>query len=235
MARAPAPKGTAGPMPGPKHPQADEQPVSEWKENLVALLFVALLVAIFVWFAMNGFSRRDGDVGDTTHFRVTFADDPLLGSSDAPHTIILFTSYGCSACDAWWRETFPELKEAYLDTGKALFAVRDYPLRDTAAAIAAECAYRQERFWEYHALLLGHPISEELLLSAAESVELDRDDFAACRSSSEARQAVERDAREAVAQGGVSGTPTFFVDGTKLVGNHPLASFATLLDGNDYK
>ena len=75
-----------------------------------------------------------------------------LGREDAPVTIIEFSDYQCAYCRLFQRTTFLELKQKYIDTGKVRFVSRDYPLSFHSdalpAAIAAECAGQQGKFWE---------------------------------------------------------------------------------------
>lgn len=94
------------------------------------------------------------------------------------------------------------------------------------AAEAARCAGTAGLFWEYHDLLfLAQPaFARENLIGYAGRLGIDRDAFTACLDSGRFRQAVEAD----VAHGraiGVTGTPTFFINGRRLVGSQPLEAF----------
>ncbi len=82
-------------------------------------------------------------------------DDPVLGNPNAPVTIIEFGDFQCPYCKKFHDDTFPMLKKTYIDTGKAKFVYRDFPLENIhpnarPAAEAAECADDQGKFWEYH-------------------------------------------------------------------------------------
>ncbi len=85
----------------------------------------------------------------------TIDDDPALGSANAPVTMIVFSDYECPYCRSWMQTTFPSIKTNYIDTGKVLFVYRDFPLTSLhpgaqPAALAADCANAQGKFWEYH-------------------------------------------------------------------------------------
>ena len=112
--------------------------------------------------------------------------------------------------------------------GRIRLVYKDFPLAFHAgarpAAEAARCAAGQGQFWPYHDLLfLSMPaFSREALLGYAERLRLDRAAFTACLDSGRHRDAVGRDVEEGRALG-VTGTPTFIVNGRKLVGAQPFA------------
>jgi protein-disulfide isomerase len=118
--------------------------------------------------------------------------------------------------------------------GKVRLVFKDLPLpfHDGAipAAEAARCAGEHGRFWEYHDLLfLAQPaFSKADLLGYAARLGLPADSFASCLESGRYREAVKADAAEARAAG-VRGTPTFFVNGRRLVGAQPFEAFRTVI------
>ena len=82
-------------------------------------------------------------------------DDPSMGSPSAKVTIIEFGDYQCPACRAFWRDTEPQIKKAYIDTGKVRLVYRDFPLEQVhpeavLGAMAAQCANDQGKYWEMH-------------------------------------------------------------------------------------
>src|SRR3712207_2764373 len=60
--------------------------------------------------------------------------DVALGPADAKVTIIEYASLTCSHCAAFHRDTYPELKKRYIDTGKVRFVLREFPLDPLATA-----------------------------------------------------------------------------------------------------
>ena len=76
--------------------------------------------------------------------KVSVADNPSLGKSDAPVTVIEFSDYQCPFCQRFVRNTLPALKTDYVDTGKVRYIFRDFPLamhrQARKAAEAAHCA-----------------------------------------------------------------------------------------------
>jgi protein-disulfide isomerase len=112
------------------------------------------------------------------------------------------------------------------------YVVRHFPIpalttNAMGAAAAAECAHRQGRFWKYKDALLGQDdaLSDELLRSQAEAVGLDLDRFSRCRTEPAAQNAVERDILDGW-ELGVTGTPTFFINGRRFTGRMPLVRMA---------
>ena len=114
--------------------------------------------------------------------------------------------------------------------GKVRLVYKDYPLSFHAgaepAAVAARCAAESGQFWGYHDLLFtAQPaFSRADLLTYAARLDLPKDAFAACLDSGRFRDAVRADMQEGRSLG-VTGTPTFFVNGRRLVGAQPLPAF----------
>ena len=107
---------------------------------------------------------------------------------------------------------------------------RDFPLDFHAgarpAAEAARCAAAMGRFWEYHDLLFAAQpeFSREQLVGYAGRLGLDRAVFGSCLDGGRFAAAIDADIAEARARG-VRGTPTFFVNGRRLVGAQPIEVF----------
>lgn len=159
-------------------------------------------------------------------------DDPALGPADAPVTMIEFSDFTCPYCRKFQQETFPVLWEAYPD--QIRFVYRDYPIlsaESDAAAEAAECADEQGAFWAYHDALFRAQfgLGQDAYLAYAQILELDTEQFSACIEERRYQAEVEADARDA-AGWGVNGTPTFFINGVRLVGAQPYGQFAAVID-----
>lgn len=159
------------------------------------------------------------------------ADAPTLGPADAPVTLVEFLDYQCPYC----QRVQPTVNELLTHYGTKLrFVHRDFLLghpRALPAARAARCAGDQKRFWEYHTRLLTEPsdFSDEDLRKRATSLGLDGAAFATCLGSDRFDPIIKR----SVDQGtelGVSGTPTFFINGKRLVGVRPVEDFRQVID-----
>lgn len=171
------------------------------------------------------------------------ADQRMLGSADAPVMVIEFTDLQCPYCARFARDTWPLLRERYVDTGKIRFATRDLPLPihefALPAAVAARCAGQQGKFWEYREALfrdqslLGRGRYGEL----AGGFGLDLARFESCRADPAVLAAVRADAALA-ASSGITATPSFVIgrvvngefEGEVMSGAKPFEVFQQRLD-----
>jgi protein-disulfide isomerase len=119
--------------------------------------------------------------------------------------------------------------------GKVRLVFKDLPLafheHALPAAEAARCAGDHGRFWEYHDLLFAAQpaFTRADLEKYAARLDVPADSFAACLDGGRHRAAVKADAAEAHAVG-VRGTPTFFVNGRRLVGAQPFEAFRSVIE-----
>ncbi len=163
-------------------------------------------------------------------------NDPSLGDSNAKVSIVEFSDFQCPFCATFVRETFDDLKREYIDTGKVSFTFKNFPLTNThrnamAAALAAECANEQGKFWEYHDKLFRSQKSLEKkdLKEYAEDLDLNTDTFNTCLDSEKYKDEVSNDLEEGTGLG-VRGTPTFFINGRALSGALPIEEFEKIID-----
>jgi protein-disulfide isomerase len=163
------------------------------------------------------------------------AEGPALGPLEAPVTIIEFSDFQCSFCKKFWAETFPRLKEAYIKPGRVRFVYRHLAIlgeHSVQAALAAECAGDQRKFWEYHDRLFGSqgPLAytRTRLAGYAKELDLDVGGFGQCLESGKYLKKVETDTKLAQFLG-ARGTPAFLVNGRLLIGAHPFETFETVI------
>jgi protein-disulfide isomerase len=158
---------------------------------------------------------------------------PFRGRADAPVTIIEFTDYQCPFCRRHFETTLPAILERYGD--RVRYVVRNFPIPQLhptapAAAAAAECAFEQNRFWEYHDRLFLEPSHDNASLKQlARAAGLNAARFDRCLDGGVQDAVVERDVRDGVAAG-VTGTPAFFVNGRVIEGAMPFEVFATVIE-----
>jgi protein-disulfide isomerase len=158
---------------------------------------------------------------------------PFKGPAKAPVTIVEFTDFHCPFCKSVV-PTLAQLVSRYGDKVKLVF--KDFPIEQlhpgaTKAHEAARCANEQGKFWPYYDKLFDNATktSPEELKAYAGDVGLDVPAFEKCYSSEKYRAAVQKDIEEGRSLG-VTGTPTFFIDGRMLLGNQPLDAFARIID-----
>ncbi|MBI2506946.1 MAG: DsbA family protein [Candidatus Colwellbacteria bacterium] len=176
-------------------------------------------------------------------------DDYVLGDSKAPVTIIEFGDYQCPFCGRFFSQTEPQIIENYVKTGKAKFVYKDLIIIDgfvaggqesTNAAMAANCAGEQGKFWEYHNLLFETEIKDgqenngnlnrNLFLGMARSLGLNEGQFTGCFDSKKYLAEVEGDTKEAQASLSQLSTPSTFVNNRFVSGALPYAQFASIIE-----
>jgi len=162
--------------------------------------------------------------------------DRALGSGDAPITMVEYYSLDCPHCATFHREVFPQLKKQFIATGKLLFVYRDFPLSWGAleAAIMTHCAPPERFFAVQDALLKNIGVWAKALptvkaiaeVGAAEGV--TKAQYQSCLDKRVWERQIFESQRFARENLGVTATPTFFINGDKLVGN---ISFEKLSEG----
>ncbi len=167
-------------------------------------------------------------------------DDTPLGSADAPIVIVEFSDFQCPFCRRFWEQTLPQLKKAYVETGKVKFFYRDFPLgfhpNAQPAAEATECADEQGAYWAMHdhifknqAEWAGDALVKVRFRRYAEELRLDAAKFSDCLDSGRYAEEVQKDYQDGILYG-VEGTPTFFINGYKVVGAQPFEVFKKLIE-----
>ncbi|MGC2475972.1 MAG: thioredoxin domain-containing protein [Candidatus Sulfotelmatobacter sp.] len=150
---------------------------------------------------------------------VDVADAQVLGPKSAQVTLVEFADYECPYC----QRVAADVKKLKADFGdKVNFTYKDFPLpmhaRAEKAAEAARCASKQNKFWEFHdELFHSKELDVDQLKAQARALKLDSDQFDKCLDSGQQAAAVERDRKEGMRLG-ITGTPSFFVNGHYLSG-----------------
>ena len=147
---------------------------------------------------------------------------PFKGSEDAKVTIVEFSDFMCSASKAFADERIPFIQNTYGDSVRIVFI--GFPLSEQTVIPneAARCAHDQGMFWEYHdALFLNPTLDIDELKVIAADVGLDELQFADCIGNTDHYYNVLGD-RDLGVDYGVSGTPSVFINGIRIVGvPHP--------------
>lgn len=155
-------------------------------------------------------------------------DDPYIGDLDAPITIVEFSAYACPYCARHFVTTFEPLLENYGEYVRYVY--RDFPTINPSvsepAALAANCAHAQGKFWDFHHELFNNQqlIGNSFFLQTASQLELDMDAFSNCLDEERYADEIEQDFLDGVLNG-VQGTPGFFVNGQFISGAQPYEIF----------
>ncbi len=154
-------------------------------------------------------------------------DDPYLGDTDAPIVIVEFSDFFCTYCKRHFDQTFKPLLENF---GQHIrYVYRDFARltpESTPAAAAAQCAFAQGKFWEFHAAFFDNQseLGRDFYLKTAEDHALDIDEYTACLDEGRYVDEVEIDGFDGQVAG-VRGTPGFFINGQILSGAQPYSIF----------
>ena len=151
--------------------------------------------------------------------------DVALGSDKAPVTIIEYASMTCPHCAHFAMNTFPELKEKYIDTGKVRYILREFPFDPVAAGafMLARCAgndkyyavvdllFRTQQTWA-----VEHPI--EPLTATLKQAGFTEDSIKQCLANQKVLDGIEWVRNRATEKFKVDSTPTFFINGQMVKG-----------------
>lgn len=161
--------------------------------------------------------------------------DPMLGNKDAKVTIVEFSEFQCPFCKKYSEGAFAQIKKDYIDTGKVKYYFRDLPLgfhpQAKPAAKTANCAFEQNKYWKMHDKLFEKQSewttsseADQLFATYAAELGLNVEKFETCVADQKTLDEIENDYITG-SKLGASGTPTFFINGKKLVGARPYEQF----------
>ena len=164
--------------------------------------------------------------------------DIMIGSDKAPVTIIEYASMTCPHCAHFEETTLPELKKRYIDTGKVRYVMREFPLDALAAAgfMLARCAgpdkyeavvetlFAKQADWA----MVQKPIPP--LMAIAKQFGFTEESFNTCLANQQVLDDIQAVRDHAVNKLGVNSTPTFFINGKRLVGDLSIEVMAKEID-----
>lgn len=188
------------------------------------------LAALGVFGAFEGFSRHGGRAEAQTFSVLELEakgplDDIVMGSKTAPVTIIEYASMTCPHCAHFENETFPKLKEKYIDTGKVRYFMREYPLDGLAAAafMLARCAGPDKYYPLIETLFAEQPkwiVKNPLppLLAIAKQAGFTEQSFKACLDNKALLEKIREVRTRAQQKFKVEATPTFYINGQRYPG-----------------
>ena len=160
------------------------------------------------------------------------------GDPKAPVTLIEYAAVTCPHCSDFFLHQFPEIKSKYIDTGKVHFIFREFALNalDVAGFMLARCAgdnqffpivdtlFEKQREW-----VVQKPL--EPLMAIAKQAGFTQQSFEECLKNQKVEDGIKWVRDRAAEKLGVSGTPTFFVNGKKFTGNPTAAEIGKEIEG----
>jgi protein-disulfide isomerase len=199
------------------------------KQNKIYLIVaIILILGGLILMAREGKAPGSGN-GQTV--APVNNDDHVWGNSQAPVTMIVYSDFECPFCSKF-AETMKQVEENFKD--KVTITFRHYPLPGhpdaEKAAEASECAAEQEKFWEMHDKLfadnVGGRMSVEQFKKDAVDLGLNQEQFNQCLDSGKYKDKIAAQKAEGN-KAGVTGTPTFFVNGNIYPGAYPFEDFTS--------
>ena len=206
-------------------------------------LSIPIIIGIIIGGVLSGFVIDSNDSKKLTSSKLIENGSPIMGSHNAPITILEWGDYQCTFCYKFHQNTLDIINEDFIKTGKVKIIFKDFPLNGPDSKLAAEasyCAQDQEKYWKYHDELYKNWggertgwITRESLTKFAETVDLDIEKFNKCLDDHKYENKV--DLLYAFGKEiGIDATPSFLVFNDekiiKIRGNQPLEVFLKTFD-----
>lgn len=212
----------------------------EQRMKVGLIIAFGVLLTIFVIIKLAG-SKPPADKTSgqsTSSVNIISSSDRVLGNKDAKVTLVEYSDFQCPACGAY----YPIVKQLNLEfAGRIQFVYRHFPLTQihanaNLAALSAEAAGKQNKFWEMHDIIFenqskwsGEKNAKDLFVEYAQKLNLDVEKFKNDLDSDEVQEKVANDYQSGIRLG-VNATPTFFLNGTKLQNPASYEAFKKLLE-----
>ena len=167
-------------------------------------------------------------------------NDFVIGDKDAPITIIEYASMSCSHCASFHKNTLPDIKKEYIDTGKVRMVFRDYPFNYPAllGSMMMRCISSDVRYDYMNALYQlqntwvnkDPKISKKELYKIMQSGGMTKDEFNACYSNLDNENLILEGVMAAQKDLNIKSTPSFIVNGNLIEGNKSIKEFRQIID-----
>lgn len=207
--------------------QDEKAEKQEWRKKMMFRGVAGVVLVALAYLAAPSIAGLFTGGGTIDYNDLHLDEQPMLGSEDAPVTVVEFGDYLCPACQQFEQQVKPEMMEL-IDEGEVNFYYMDINLpqfqpNNGQASIAAQCVFQQdeEQFWNFHTGLYDEQgqitYSPAGLTNLAEETTegLDYSELESCIDNQETSDAVDRD-NEIARNNGVSSTPTVFVNGDRV-------------------
>ena len=204
-------------------------------------IIVGIILGIYV--TSNLVSDSVNDQSLLTNTQLMKNGSPEMGLANAPISIVEFGDYQCTFCYKFHQNTLNQIKIEYIDTGKANYVFRDFPLNGPDSVLVAEasyCANDQGKYWQYHNIVFKNWAGEntgwvnmDSIVEFATQVDLDIFEFKTCITEHKYHQKVIDNENYAMMIG-INATPTFLIfddkQFIKIIGAQQLETFQNALN-----
>ena len=107
----------------------------------------------------NAFAQIQAGQSDLVLSNLIKQGQPYQGSKSSPVSLIMFGDFRCHDCDRFVKHTEPQINSTYIQTGKVALVFVHIPNKgfdSWPAALAAQCANDQGKFWQFHNILYNN-------------------------------------------------------------------------------
>jgi len=219
------------------------------RENKILLLLFGLIFIVSAfYFSVSSYTDK------SSHVDYLFMDDRSvnmqnlsvsevslqelsIGDDDAPVTIIEYASMTCSHCADFHTETYPALKEDYIEKGDVKFIFREFPIDklSMATSMLARCidnsislAFIDILFQKRSKWYSDNAIAE--LKSLSKQAGLSSEDFDQCLNDQELLDQLIIQKDNAIKEFQINSTPSFIINGKVISGNKPYSYFKSEIE-----
>jgi protein-disulfide isomerase len=194
------------------------------------------------WWLGRDRITAESDIDPADLAKASPLGDMALGAANAPVTIIEYASMTCPHCAEFHRNVFPELKAQYINTGTVRFVFREFPIDPVSAtcSMLARCIGKDDPA-RYHAAIDGLFATQDKwmanntadqLRSIAKQAGMGDEGFNACMTNQSLLTGLQQSRDHAYTKLKVEATPTFFVNGKRMVGAQPFEEFIHQIEMN---
>ncbi len=202
------------------------------------ILFLILIGSVTGKFSINNTDTKEPEKGElraeakksnivlNKQPKVEKKNRNIKGARNAKVTIVEYASFSCGFCNKV-RSTIDKLLTEYPNDIEIDFRQFDRGGTDATKALAVECAADQGKFWEMHDAIFDNP--QASTSEIAEALKLNKSKFSKCEESKKYTDKIKTSTKEAQDKG-INGTPTFLINGEKLVGAQPIEKFKEIIE-----
>lgn len=218
----------------------------------LAIVAAGLIIAGAVVFTNSGSQLTEKPEAEVEQEGVPAVEpkiegEPYLGDPKAPVKLVYYGDFQCPFCKRIEENTFPEVIEKYVDTGKAVFYFKNFQFLgpdSTAAGVAGECIIKQLSgdfgpYWQWYNTMFEKQDAENAGFGSAQDIKslvrelnlsgIDVSQFEGCLDNQETISEVQADTQEGQADG-VTGIPATFVNGWLIGGAQPFSAFESAIE-----
>lgn len=206
--------------------QNSKKEIAQMKSKLMKLAFIGVPILLFAWSIWYSQGVKEDKISQVPEILTVKIDDYKKGNPSGKVVLVEYLDFECEACRAY----YPLIKQLEKDFPNDLLIVNRYfPLpghkNSMTAALSAEAAARQGKFYEMHDILFDNQESwgekgipdQKQFEKFAIAIGLDMDEYRQEINSPDVKARIERDVKDGNTLGN-TGTPSFFLQGKKIDG-----------------